>query len=498
VATSIQRAYKALCPNCGGAVEFKSAGSALAVCGYCSSTIARDGETLRNIGKMAELFEDYSPLQIGTAGKFSGIVFTLIGRLQLKYAEGSWNEWYVIFDNGTNGWLSDDNGAYVLSFDVANPTGLPARESLQIGSALVVNGAKYSVAAITEVQLAAAAGELPYVTKVGQPYFVADLRSERGEVLTLDYSANPPHLSVGRSASLADLKLTGLREEADKDIKKSNALNCPNCGAAVEVKLASTKSLTCGSCSSVIDISKGVAGNITAFRQVTHIEPAIPLGSAGKLQGVDWQAVGFQQRKGSDTDGEVFYWQEYLLFNKLQGFKFLVDTSEGWSLVAPLTGAPQFKNPGSGGATVAVNGRTYRETYRYSATVEYVAGEFYWQVKAGQRTDNIDFEAGQWLLSQEKTLTELTYSEGKRVEAAELAKAFKLDSLPEPVHSPDGSPVGGGVSIVTLIVVVLIILVVFGLLARCSDNSSSGYRSGGGYGTSGGSYGGSGGGGGHK
>jgi hypothetical protein len=32
--------------------------------------------------------------------------------------------------------------------------------------------------------------------------------------------------------------------------------------------------------------------------------------------------------------------REYLLYNKIEGFAFLVDTEEGWSLVRPLTGAP--------------------------------------------------------------------------------------------------------------------------------------------------------------
>ena len=65
-----QRAYRAPCPGCGAPVEFKSAQSAFAVCPYCQSTVARQGETLSRIGKMAELFDDFSPLQLMAAGKF--------------------------------------------------------------------------------------------------------------------------------------------------------------------------------------------------------------------------------------------------------------------------------------------------------------------------------------------------------------------------------------------------------------------------------------------
>ena len=47
VATSSQRAYRAACPNCGAAVDFASAASSTAVCGFCRSTLLRDGDTLR-------------------------------------------------------------------------------------------------------------------------------------------------------------------------------------------------------------------------------------------------------------------------------------------------------------------------------------------------------------------------------------------------------------------------------------------------------------------
>lgn len=465
----------------------------MAVCGFCSSTIARDGETLRNIGKMAELFDDFSPLQLGTSGKYSGITFTLIGRLQYKYSEGAWNEWYAYFDNGTNGWLSEDNGRYVLSFDVKDPKGLPAVDTLKVGGNLAVNGSNYTISSVEEVSLMSAQGELPYAPKIGPVFMVADLRNDRGEVMSLDYSNNPPNLSVGKSASLEDLKLTNLREEADKSLK-ANAFNCPTCGASVEVKLAGTQSITCGSCASVIDVSKGVGADITAFKQTDQVVPAIPLGSVGKLQGVDWQVVGFQQREGTDSDQEVFYWAEYLLFNKLKGFTFLVTSTEGWSLVSPLTGAPKFKNPGSGGATVQVNGRTYAESYRYKAKVTYVAGEFYWRVKEGQITNNIDFAAGQWLLSQEKTDKELTYSEGQRIAAKEVGAAFGLKDFTDAAPASSSSK-----SLVTFIIVIIVILVVLALMSRCSSSSSTGYvGGGGGYGSSYGGSGGGSGGGGHK
>ena len=95
-----QRYYRAPCPACGAPVEFKSAQSAYAVCAYCHSTVVREGDALKRIGKMAELFDDHSPLQLGAAGQIDGQGFQLVGRLQYKYAQGTWNEWHALMASG--------------------------------------------------------------------------------------------------------------------------------------------------------------------------------------------------------------------------------------------------------------------------------------------------------------------------------------------------------------------------------------------------------------
>ena len=119
---SPQRRWQAQCPNCGAPVEFASAASASAVCSYCRSTLLREGDALRKIGTSAELFEDYSPLQLGAAGRYAGAGFLVVGRLQMSYAEGSWNEWHLLFDASADqpprsGWLAEDNGSFVISFE---------------------------------------------------------------------------------------------------------------------------------------------------------------------------------------------------------------------------------------------------------------------------------------------------------------------------------------------------------------------------------------------
>lgn len=490
--SATQRHYRAPCPGCGAPVEFKSAQSTHAVCGYCQSTVVRSGEVLSRIGKMAELFDDHSPLQLMASGRIEldgqAQSFTLIGRLQFKSDAGRWTEWVAFLQDGTMASLGEDNGSYVFTRPVQVEQAVPPAGGFRLGNNVTINGKAYSVAFSGEAALISAQGELPKLPELGQPFDMVELRSSDGEVLSIDYGRQPPQLERGRAVLLEDLKLQGLKDESAKD-EKGRQFNCPNCGAPVTVQLASTKSCTCPSCSSLINLDSGVGGELRAAEQDEPVQPLIPLGSKGQLQGVHWQVVGFQHRMGVEPgDDEYFGWEEYLLYNRKRGFAFLVDAEDGWSMVRPTTGAPQFER-GSSSATYL--GNKYRLKYSYAAETSYVLGEFYWQVERGQKTTNLDFVSGKGsLLSMEQGPSEITWSSGDAVAASTVASAFGLKDKAEQMKrddvAPYEAPSGVGCGVIALFVFILLIL----FLSDCSDSSYS--RS------SGGSYGGYSSGGSHK
>ena len=495
-----QRKYTAPCPGCGAPVEFRSAQSTHAVCGYCQSTVVRQGDVLSRIGKMAELFDDHSPLQLFTTGTYNKRNFTLIGRLQYKTAEGTWAEWNALFDDGQSGWLAEDNGAYVFTQPDAVPRTMPPAERYLLGKQVGVNGKPFSVASNVSAVLISAQGELPKLPPLGQPFDVVELRSASGEVLSIDYTATPPVVSQGTAVLLDDLALKGLKEESVKD-EKGRQFNCPHCGAPVSVALVTSKSITCGSCNSLIDLSQGVGGELKSAIQDEPIQPLIPLGTLGQLQGTQWQVVGFQHRMGvAPGDDEHFGWSEYLLYNQKQGFSFLVDSEEGWSLVRPATGAPSMAN--SNASSASYMGTNYTLKYSYAAETNYVCGEFYWMVTRGQKTTNKDFANGKRLLSLEQSTDELVWSSGDQIASDVVAKAFGLEGKKDLLKRGDATPFSASrsIGIGTIIVVLVITLILLSLLSRCSScdprvancSSSSSSRS------SGGSFGGFSGGGGHK
>ena len=238
--------------------------------------------------------------------------------------------------------------------------------------------------------------------------------------------------------------------------------------------------------------------------QSEPVSPLIALGSTDQLQGVQWQVVGFQQRMGSapDDPDEHFGWSEYLLYNRKRGFVFLVDAEDGWSLVEPVTGAPTLQ---LGGQIASYLNAHCKLLSHYQAETDYVAGEFSWQVKRGEKTSNSDFSNGHALLSHEQTPTKVTWSSGDKLAGDVVAKTFKLDGKKELFKRTDAQPLSrvhtvGCLTTTIIVVVVILVLVLLVLLGRCSrcnpalENcaSSSSSR------TSGGSFGGSSGGGGHK
>ncbi|MDP1792178.1 MAG: DUF4178 domain-containing protein [Methylibium sp.] len=540
---SPQRAYRAACPNCGAAVEFRSAASALAVCSYCRSTLLREGDALRRIGQSAELFDDHSPLQLGTAGRWQGAAFTLVGRLQVRYAGGSWNEWHALFDSADptdtaprSGWLSEDNGGYVFGFEApAPPEALPPPEALRVGAQQVLARESWSVASVTTAKLGAAEGELPFVPALERAYVVAELRNARGEVASIDYGpasdGRPPRWYVGRGLQLAELALSGLREDGSTRELKGRTLACPSCGASLAVQLDSTQSIVCPQCHAVVDLgapgAQGAGVDLKHYAQdtpgVAGGQPLIALGRSGTLTlgaggPLPWQVVGYVERctLPEAGDDEQSFWREYLLYNRQAGFAFLVDAEDGWSWVRPLTGAPQVS-----GATARWQGDSYRELYRYSGQITYVLGEFYWRLARGERTRNTDYRGpGGKQLNREETGeggdAEVTWSAGAALDADVLLKAFKLDDGQRTALQRDAKPVStqgfGGMA--GLFLFLLFVVVVFSMVRcgrddcselrrtygeasneyqSCARNSGSGGRS------SGGSYGGfSTGGGGHK
>jgi hypothetical protein len=212
-------------------------------------------------------------------------------------------------------------------------------------------------------------------------------------------------------------------------VVKPKSINCPNCGAAVEIRgFANTLTVVCPNCLSVLDASTPEFKILQTFQGKERLEPKIPLGTRGKLNGTLYEVIGFQNRAVESSD-DFFCWDEYLLFNPYHGFRYLTEYQGHWNFVRVISALPVETKSG-GKRAVIVNGRTYRHFDSMTVQTEFVLGEFPWQVRFGDTVVDQDFVAPPYMLSSEATEGEITWSLGEYTPGKEIWAAFQLPGSP--------------------------------------------------------------------
>lgn len=438
----------ASCPSCGGEVLFRAGSSVVTVCPQCRSAVSRKGVRLESLGTVAELVPTSSPFRIGTTGKPKGQglkPFRVVGRLQLSTGEGTWDEWHVSFEDGRYAWLAEAQGGFWVMRPLPAPTNPPAPDFGQIAPGQRLSFGPYGQFTVTERRqalYASAEGDLPFAAVPGSVFMYADLSGADGSLATLDYGDDPgvDAFFVGRKVELDELGVEGLEEWSQRKVAaRASSLNCPACGAGLQLKdPAHTVRVACTYCGSVLATPKDGASaekfEVLARLQKVPFQPLLPLGGEGTLRGRPYAILG-AILKACTVDGTNYYWREYLLKEtKTEAFHWLVESNGHWTLVEAAAAGEVSKAP----RLAAYRGRRYRHFQATTARVEAVLGEFYWEVKKGEKTDVSDYVAPPRILSEERYENEVTWSEGCYVPREEVEAAF-APKAPLPVPEGVGS-----------------------------------------------------------
>jgi hypothetical protein len=404
---------EAPCPACGAPVEFRVSSSLVTVCEHCSSVIARGDRKLEDLGRTAALVETLSPLHLGQTGTYRGKSFELVGHSQYQHASGTiWDEWYALVANGKWIWIAEAQGRFFVTIhrSAADTQRLPNFTDLVVGQEIKIDDQEpLTVAEFGTSRLAAAAGELPFRPDFVRVRRYVDLSGPGGKFATVDYDESPPTLYLGHQISLTDI---GLRPPVLSDDEQTtrtiNALQlaCPQCGGALSLHAPDrTERVVCPYCQAELDSSQGTLKYLQTLKQ-KKVSPLIPLGSTGRLRGVEYTVIGFLRRMVK-IDGQFYQWSEFLLYEVTAGFRWLVYSDGSWSFVTPL--APG-EVTATGGRPFAVTSelryknRSYSLYQRCPASVNYVLGEFYWKVTRGERVWACDFINPPEMISVEITM----------------------------------------------------------------------------------------------
>src|SRR5215212_1124137 len=438
-------ALRANCPACGAEVLFKTGSSVVVVCEFCRSVVARTDRGIEDLGKVADVAESGSPLEVGLRGVYLGVAFELTGRAQLQHAAGGfWDEWYAAFSDGRWGWLAEAQGRFYLTFQiqVPSPNALPSFDSLQLGQQVWAIPAQTPPVAAEKgtARMLGAEGEIPYPLTPGETYPYADLSGAGGVFGTLDYGEQPPLVFTGRETTLDEIGLAHARRTTEREARAVTAtqLSCPNCGGPLELRAPDrTERVGCPNCGSLLDASQGKLRYLKTLERQGWGQ-SIPLGGTAEFEWRPLTVIGYMVRS-VEFEGVRYFWQEYLLYNPAVGFRWLVESDGHWSYV---TSVP----PGEvteAGSTALHGGRRFKMFQQAAARVEYVEGEFYWKVKEGEQAQANDYVNAPLMLSKGVPISsgrkqggqieaeEINWSLGAYTPVKEIERKFGVD-LPSP------------------------------------------------------------------
>ncbi|HEY3741440.1 MAG TPA: DUF4178 domain-containing protein [Bryobacteraceae bacterium] len=183
------------------------------MCEFCGSILVRTDLDLKKVGTVADFaLEDASPIQINTEGVHDQKAFVVVGRIIYEWDQGGWNEWYLMFNDGSFGWLSDAQLEWAVTKQYA-AQGIPnSPDQIHPGKTFTFGSTDFEVTVVTHAHYKGVEGQLPFEYWDKQRVTFIDLRTHTREFATLDFSDPQPQLYVGRFVEFEDLRLTNLRQ----------------------------------------------------------------------------------------------------------------------------------------------------------------------------------------------------------------------------------------------------------------------------------------------
>lgn len=424
------------CPSCGAPVEFRPGGGKVKVCEHCQTVVLRGDAGLERLGRVADLMDTESPLRVGLGGRHQGVGFTVTGRIQKSNGAGTWDEWYLVFEDEREAWLAESEGEWKLLFPLAQSV-LPDLAELTPLASFELKGKRFIVEEVNDATTVSAEGQLP---SFETEHRYVDATGAGGVFASLEAAGGATEAYVGSFLGLSALGFSSSELSPTPRRDALSSARCTQCNGPLELKAPdAAKRVACPYCGALLSVE---AGHL-AFLQLLErppIAPTLPLGSTATLadpteppppsgaKPPTWTVLAFLVRS-CDVEGTRYPWNEYLLWHAASGFRWLIESEGHWSWLRPIAAGEVKLAP----TTAEHQGRAYRQYQTVYASTDYVMGECYWTVSVGELARAVEYIAPPWSLSVDETPTEATVTLGVLLEPDVVARAFALEApLPEP------------------------------------------------------------------
>jgi hypothetical protein len=407
-------------------VEFEAGSSKVKVCPFCSTVVVRGAQdALSSLGKVAELADTESPLKVGLTGRHAGVAFRVAGRLQKSHGGGAWDEWCLQLDDGRTAWLSESEGEWNLMFELGEAP-LPPLEKLAPLSPFSVRDTRFVVEEVGHAKTVSAEGELP---DFYPEHRYADATGPKGAFASIDYGLverrSSPALYLGSRVTLDQLAFDRAALQPTPRREALAQARCTHCSGPLDLKAPDrAKRVACPYCGALLDVSAGKLSFLQLLEKPPY-EARVPLGARGRLKDVEWAVLAFLIRS-CRVEGTRYPWEEYLLWNREHGFRWLMMSNGHWTFLTPIpAGECLF-----GQRAAKFGGESFRQYQSVMATTDWVQGECYWEVHQGEEAFAQELIAPPRSLNVDQTRAEATVTLGELVSRDEVIKAFGLKSPP--------------------------------------------------------------------
>jgi len=446
------------CPSCGSGIGFRSERAPYTVCSSCQTMLLRKDLNVEALGKVAECQMDGTAIQLGAEGSHDGKAFQVIGRIQLKYAAGYWNEWYLLYSDGTNGWMGEALGQFFLSTEEPDASQFADYSQYELGASIEYDGKDWIVLDLKTVQVHTFEGELPFVVSDQNPYRTIDLRNAEGEGLTVDFSDAKASLYKGRWVRFSELSLSGLNREPDTSIaipsSQTVPVKCSSCGAPHEISAPGrSQLLVCQYCGTSLDATTPELqdlGRLMDRAEEIAKWAKIPIGTLAQLPDGQYKVIGMMENSCT-VDGRRYSWKDYLLYNHLLGYRWVNENNGHYMLFEQLYEVPlawQRKNLFFSKAPAGMpprnflldKGNKFRHFSTSHVVVDRVVGEFYWRVSTAERSVAYDYVNPPEMISASTTQDDITWTRGRYLDKESLGTIFPSIEFEKPTGVAPAQP----------------------------------------------------------
>jgi hypothetical protein len=190
-------------------------------CAYCEAQIDLTSPQFAFYGGLKQP-PITAPIKVGQTGAFRGKRFRVIGHLRLAEQDWWWDEYQLLADDGTTGWLQYDDGAFALYDGVRLQHPL---DPMSIGSTFHLGKVMYRVLDRGRATISRIEGELTWKAKVGDPMAWID-------AVTPDIVGDPARPKrLGVEWSVHELELFGKTSVTWREVAEAFGMTLAELGA---------------------------------------------------------------------------------------------------------------------------------------------------------------------------------------------------------------------------------------------------------------------------